>query len=230
MTVFDGPPWVCVSHSEFEGPGLFAEVAGEHGVELRGVATDRGERVPDLEEVAGVIVLGGDLSVAQIDAREHLARERDLLGGAARAGLPVMGVCLGSQLLASGLGASVEPMSNRERGMHEVTVTAAGAADPVLGPEAPGLRAFQLHDDAFSLPAGAVGLATSPGCPEQAFRFGTRAYGLQFHLDLSDPFAAFVPEEVRPTRTERAALADLGRRIVERFFAVAVAGPTPEGR
>ncbi|UGS33852.1 type 1 glutamine amidotransferase [Capillimicrobium parvum] len=212
---------MCVRHAEFEGAGVFADVAAERGIELREVKTDLGEPVPGVDDVGGVIVQGGPFSVAEAQTVGHLADEMRLLADAAHAGLPVLGICLGAQLLAGGLGADVGPAPREERGMDDVRLTEAGLADPVLGPEGPGLRIFQFHGEAFTLPPGAERLATGDGCPEQAFRIGTRAYGLQFHHELPDPFAAFIPAHVRPTPDERAALNRFGRRIADRFFAVA---------
>jgi GMP synthase (glutamine-hydrolysing) len=222
VTLWNGArPWVCVRHARFEGAGVFAEVAGEHGVDLREVKTDLGEPVPGVEDVGGVIVQGGPFSVADAQTVPHLADEMRLLADAAHAGLPVLGICLGAQLLAAGLGAQIGPAQREERGMDEVRLTEAGLADPVLGPEGPVLRIFQFHGDQFTLPEGAERIATADGCPEQAFRAGPRAYGLQFHHELPDPFAAFIPADVRPSSDERAALNRLGRRIADRFFAVA---------
>ncbi|MHB1468502.1 MAG: type 1 glutamine amidotransferase [Solirubrobacteraceae bacterium] len=214
-------------HAEFEGPGLFDTVARERGIELRTVATDLGEPVPDAHEVGAVVVLGGPFGVADAAARQHLADEQRLLADAARGGLPVMGICLGAQLLASGLGAQVRPAAEAEQGMYDVTLTAAGAEDPVLGPDAPRLRVFQFHEDAFEQPAGTTALAFSPACAQQGFRLGDRAYGLQFHIELPEDFAAYVPESFRPTRAERQRLEAVGRGIVERFFDLAAACPEP---
>jgi GMP synthase (glutamine-hydrolysing) len=221
-------PWVCVRHSPFEDAGVFAEVAREHGVALRTVATDLGEPVPDAGDVAGVIVLGGPFAVADAEARAHLADEIRLMGGAARAGLPVMGVCLGAQLLASALGAPVRPAAAPERGMRTIDLTPAGTRDPLLGPEGPVVKAFQYHEDTYELPPGAERLATSPGCPEQAFRAGPLVYGLQFHIELSEPFAEFVVAEARPAPSERTVLAGLGRRIAARFMRLATTSTVQE--
>ena len=216
-----GRPWVCIRHAEFEGPGVFATVAGERGIELRTVATDLDEPVPGVDEVGGVIVMGGPWSVSDAATRAHLADEIRLLAEATHAGLPVMAICLGAQLLASGLGARVAPAWEEERGMRDVALTDDGAADPVLGPEGPVLRAFQYHGETLELPAGAASLATSAACPQQAFRVGDVAYGLQFHIELPDPFAEFIPVGPRPTDAERRTLSELARRIVERFFTIA---------
>ncbi|HEY8581685.1 MAG TPA: hypothetical protein VIL49_02020, partial [Capillimicrobium sp.] len=100
-------------------------------------------------------------------------------------------------------------------------------ADPVLGPEGERIRTFQFHGEGFALPEGAVRLAGSEACPQQAFRVGDRAYGLQFHLELLEGFADFVPDAVRPDPAERAQLCVLARRIADRFFTVATAPRLP---
>ncbi|HEY8582574.1 MAG TPA: hypothetical protein VIL49_06490, partial [Capillimicrobium sp.] len=88
-------PWVCVSHAAFEGPGVWADTAAAHGVKLATVWTHRGDAVPHVTDVAGVIVLGGPFSATEADAVGHLRDEVRLLRDAVRAGLPTMGVCLG---------------------------------------------------------------------------------------------------------------------------------------
>jgi GMP synthase (glutamine-hydrolysing) len=222
--------WICVRHSAYEGAGMFETVAEQHGVTMRTVATDLGDDVPDAAHAAGVVVLGGPFAVADAAARRHLDDERRLLADAVSRGLPVMGVCLGAQLLASALGADVRTAPEEERGMRDVTITAEGADDPLLGPEAPTLRAFQYHGDTYTLPDGAVRLATSPACHEQAFRWGPRAYALQFHMELSAPFADYVPAPIRPTPGERTVLSDLARRIIRRFFALSATVSAVGGR
>ena len=115
-----------------------------------------------------------------------------------RAGTPFWGVCLGVQLLASSLGARVYRGSDPEVGLLPVELTAEGRADPVLGGLAHGIATLQWHGDTFDLPDGAVRLASSPAYANQAFRHG-RAYGVQFHLEVSAEMArewAEVPEYV----------------------------------
>jgi GMP synthase (glutamine-hydrolysing) len=96
----------------------------------------------------------------------------------------VLGICLGAQLLAHALGAPVRRLPRPEIGWHDVELTAHGLADPVLGALGPRAPVFQWHGCAFDVPAGAVHLARSAGCEQQAFRYGDAAYGLQFHLEV----------------------------------------------
>jgi GMP synthase (glutamine-hydrolysing) len=119
------------------------------------------------------------------DADEVLAAERTLLAGAAERDVPILGVCLGAQLLAHALGARIYPNpAGREVGVSEVLLTDDGRSDPLLAGLPDPLPVMQWHGDAFELPAGASLLATSPVCENQAFRVGRRAYGVLFHPEV----------------------------------------------
>jgi GMP synthase-like glutamine amidotransferase len=114
-----------------------------------------------------------------------LRQEHDFLQRAIAQQVPLLGICLGSQLLAKALGARVYRNPQKEIGWYTVDLTAAGCTDPLFaGIDSP-VRVFQWHGDAFELPAGATALASSPLCTHQAFRYGDRVYGLLFHLELT---------------------------------------------
>jgi GMP synthase-like glutamine amidotransferase len=115
--------------------------------------------------------------------------EKRLIADAVRSGLPFWGVCLGVQLLAASLGARVYPGSAPEVGLLPVTLTDEALADPVFAGMPRELLSLQWHGDTFDLPDGAARLAGSPAYPNQAFRFGTAAYGVQFHLEVSPGLA-----------------------------------------
>lgn len=177
------PAWALLQHVPFEGPGLIAVQARAHGLQLDHRHLYRDDAVPSLEEVTGLVVLGGPMAVGDAEAHPHLAAEIDLLAAAVAANVPVLGICLGAQLLARALGAEVLPGATSEMGLGSVTLTDAGSRDVVLGPAGPVLPVLHWHNDTFTLPAGAELLASSDQCVNQAFRVG-RAYGLQFHVEL----------------------------------------------
>lgn len=131
----------------------------------------------------GLVVLGGPMAADDVDRHPHLAFEQDAIRMAIDAGLPVLGICLGAQLIAAACGGKTLRGQAVEIGWHEVAPTASAAADPLMrhfaGPES----IFQWHADTFELPADAVHLARSVTCENQAFRIGETAYGLQFHLE-----------------------------------------------
>jgi GMP synthase-like glutamine amidotransferase len=218
--------WVAIQHVPFEGPGLIAEVAARRGLELQPCHTYRGEPLPPREEIGGLVVMGGPMGVGDTDEHPSLARERELIAETVRAGLPVLGVCLGAQLMAHSLGARVHRGAQAEIGLGTVALTEAGREDPVLG--SAGLELLPVmhwHQDTFELPDGASLLARSELYAHQAFRVGGRAYGLQFHLEVNRELAAtwrdHLPGGVTLPDSSVAQIEDIGRTALEAFFDLA---------
>lgn len=187
-------------HVDCEGPGVF----GECGARLE--SFDPAKRLPseqELSRAAGLIVLGGPMGVYQTERHPWLAREVELVGKAARAGKPVIGICLGSQILAAALGARVYPHDRKEIGWDHIALSPDAMSDPLFCDMPSPLQVFHWHGDTFDLPSRAVLLALSSVCKHQIFRFGKRAWGLQCHLEISreDPanWAAVYAEEVIQT-------------------------------
>jgi GMP synthase (glutamine-hydrolysing) len=140
-------------------------------------------RWPDLEEIGGLIVFGGEMNVDEIDRHPYLLTQRALMRRAVDAGLPVLGICLGAQMLARAVDAPVYRAPVRELGFKPVRVTDLGQRDALLGAFQSGDRVFQWHEDTFDLPAGADLLVAGDDVPIQAFRVGGNAWGVQFHLE-----------------------------------------------
>jgi GMP synthase (glutamine-hydrolysing) len=149
------------------------------------------ERDPDAQPVVdryrGLVVLGGPMNVEDQARRPHLRTELRAIEQALRQGKPVLGICLGAQLLAHVLGAPVRRHERPEIGWYDLHLTGAGQADPMLGKLAPRTPVFQWHGYTFDLPDGAVQLARTDTCEQQAFRWGDSAYGLQFHPEVDAP-------------------------------------------
>ncbi|HEY4946701.1 MAG TPA: type 1 glutamine amidotransferase [Acidimicrobiales bacterium] len=232
-----GRPWAVVQHVGHEGPGLIAGALDEAGHRFEVVRPDRGDALPDRGSIAGLVVMGGPMGVHDVDAHPWLAPERALIAEAVEDGVPVLGVCLGAQQLAAALGADVATGPSAEVGLGHVELTAAGRRDPVLGPEYGGLAQTALpcvhwHQDTFTIPDGAVHLAATRVFPHQAFRWGDRAYGIQFHVEvdraLADAWCPHLPVGVGLVGPRLAQVETVGRRLLRRFVARCGAfGPVP---
>lgn len=218
-------PWAVLQHVAWEGPGTIATEATARGLQLELFRMDRGERVPPAEDLGGVIVMGGPMSVHDTTDHPHLVHERRLLRDAVERDIPILGVCLGAQLLAAALDARVEKGPVPEVGIGEVTLTAEGRSDSVIGPDGDTLPVVHWHEETFHVPERGVLLAGSGLYKNQAFRFGRHVYAFQFHVEvdraLADAWAPMLPagtlEESRRMEVERA-----GRAILGRFFDLAL--------
>jgi GMP synthase (glutamine-hydrolysing) len=171
-------------HSPREPLGLFDPMLRRAGFRIRYVnfARDPAQR-PDVTRYNGLIVLGGPMNVDQAALYPHLTTEIEAIKVALARGIPILGICLGAQLLAAALGAVVRHNGESEIGWYRVHPTAATPGDPLCRHLDGSQHVFQWHSYTFDLPHGAVHLASTPICPNQAFRYGDRAYGLQFHLE-----------------------------------------------
>jgi GMP synthase (glutamine-hydrolysing) len=166
-------------------PGACGKLLQSSGHPFRTVLGYLDEPLPDPALVTGVIVLGGDMGVHDTARFPHLTRVMAYMARALQAGAPLLGICLGGQLLAQLAGGQVSsPSPHGEKGVCQVTLNQAGASDPLFLGVASPFTTFQLHDDSFAVPPGAVLLAGSRACPAQAFRLGGHAYGLQFHPEV----------------------------------------------
>jgi GMP synthase (glutamine-hydrolysing) len=172
----DRPTLLAIQHVPWEGPHRILDACG--ALHVRTVKPLAGQALPAHDEVAGAVVMGGPMNVDEVERFPALATEREWLAGAVERGMPVLGICLGAQLLARALGAGVRPGEREEIGYAPVVVT--DADDPVLGGLAPLAEVLHWHGDVFGLPDGATSLASSELTEHQAFRLGD-AWGALFH-------------------------------------------------
>jgi len=178
-------------HDAQEGAGLIAEVLKEQGLSFRPVRLYDGEGLPrDTSDLEGLVVMGGPMNVDDIAHFPFLLPELQLLEKVIVEKKPILGICLGAQLIAKALGSRVFPNKKREVGWHLVSLTAAGKVDPHFSKFPDPLTVLQWHGDTFDLPEGAVPLARSKDCENQAFRWGEATYALQFHLEATPSMLA----------------------------------------
>ena len=164
---------------------MIAPALARAGISHRTIDVAQGRpSLPSVKSLSGLIVMGGPMGVYEEDRYPFLKPERDYIAKVVDAGKPVLGICLGSQLIAHALGARVYPNKKKEIGWYRVHLTSEGEKDPLMkGANAPWV--FQWHGDTFDLPKGARRLASSTLCKNQAFRFGQNVYGLQYHLEVN---------------------------------------------
>ncbi len=149
-----------------------------------------GQPLPAIPQADALVVFGGEQSATDDHTHPYLPALARLMQAYAMADKPVLGICLGAQLLARAYGAENHLGTAPEFGWTDVTLTKAGRADPVLSAVTDTFPIFQWHSDTFTLPQGAVHLATSASARHQAFRIGRATYGTQFHFEANRPMVA----------------------------------------
>ena len=178
---------LVIQHVPHEGLGTFEPVFRQAGLTLRTLRAYEPKACwPSFAEVDAVVVMGGPQGVNEQAAYPYLKRELELIRQALKAEKPIVGVCLGSQLLAAVLGAKVTKNPQKEIGWYPLMREFGADGDPMWEAFGPTETVFQWHGDTFELPKGAVHLASSPLCQNQAFRYGDNAYGLQFHVEVTE--------------------------------------------
>lgn len=174
-----------VQHQPSVPPGLIADVLRKEATEAASVYAWRDDAGwPSIRDIDGLVVLGGTMNVDQLDEFPFLKRSRKLMSAALERGIPTLGVCLGSQMMARVLDAPVRRAEPRNALFSPLEITDEGRTDPFVAPFVD-VEVLQFHEDTFTVPEGAVTLATSEtsGLP-QAFRYGSNAYAIQFHFEV----------------------------------------------
>ena len=228
---------LSIVHQEDAATGVFADAVADSGAHLEEWVISNGsspEASPDSYDA--VLIFGGAMHVDQENRHAWLRDEDELLRGLAARGVPMLGVCLGAQLIAKALGARVGAMPTPQIGWFDVEQTPEAAGDPVFA-DLPGrFSSFQWHSYAFELPPNAVPLARDSVCL-QAFRAGEHVWGIQFHAEVTkesvdDWFRSSKPPDApldlpalqRETDEKISAWNEFGKRLCGRFLDFASAG------
>jgi GMP synthase (glutamine-hydrolysing) len=182
------PRLLVCQHVAYEPLGTLNPLLKSAGFRIRYVNFGRHPGAdPSLDGYQGLVVLGGPMSVNDTDRHPHLTTEQKLIEQAMNRGIPVLGICLGAQLIARTLGSRVYANDEKEIGWYDVSPTELARGDPLAAHLNEGEKLFQWHGDTFDIPGGAVHLASSSLCASQAFRYGANVYALQFHLEVDEP-------------------------------------------
>lgn len=176
---------IVFQHEPHEPASLLGDALLRHGHRLRTIRLDRGQAVPaDLDDAEAVISMGGAANVDEQNRFPWMQPEMACLRAAHEAGLPLVGICLGAQLIAAALGGKVEHMDRPEVGWAPITIGFAGTTDPIFAGVAWTHPQFHMHGcHVTTLPPDATPLASSAACRHQAFKVGLRAYAFQFHFE-----------------------------------------------
>ena len=177
---------VC-RHMPYEGLGMIADCLTAEGISYQYVDFFHpNQGPPDMDDYEGLIILGGDMNADEVGKYPFLVWERTLIKKAMLQHKPVLGICLGAQVLARALLAAVYKNPVKEIGWYPLSMTGDYRNDPLFSHFQQEETVFQWHGDTFDLPEGAVRLASSPACKNQAFRYGDNVYALQFHLEITE--------------------------------------------
>jgi len=177
---------LIIKHVDMEGPGLIEDCLKEEKIPYQILNLNTGVRFPKLDGFTHIVILGGPMNVYEEDRYPFLKNEDLFIKEAIQRGKSVLGICLGAQLIAKALGAKVFKAPLKEIGWYDVSLTEDGSKDSLFSHLPKTLSVFQWHEDTFEIPNAGKLIATSTSVPHQAFKYGENAYGLQFHLEVTE--------------------------------------------
>jgi len=176
---------LIIKHVEIEGPGLIEYCLRHEKIPYQILTLNPSVCLPKPDDFTHIVILGGPMNVYEEDHYPFLRDEDLFIKEAIQRGKFILGICLGAQLIAKALGAKVLKAPVKEIGWYDVSLTRIGSIDPLFSHLPKTFSVFQWHEDTFEIPHSATLITTSSLVPYQAFRYGDNAYGLQFHLEVT---------------------------------------------
>jgi len=211
-------------------PGLLTECLHADEVPYRLVRLDQGETLPLPSEFSTLVVLGGRMGARDVAEFPFIGALRRYLLEAADVGAAILGICLGGQILADVLGGELKPRHRGEKGLKTLTLTPLGCSDPLFHNLPYQFVSYQWHSDSFDIPESGVLLARTSACPNQAFRYDEKIYGVQFHPEVTEDIvrewsegqSGYVGDFVDAEEAYR----EFGEILFRNFFRIAGVAPT----
>jgi GMP synthase-like glutamine amidotransferase len=212
---------LIIKHTFSEGPGILEDIFRARKIQTKIIEFENGDKLPSkLGGIDAVVSLGGPMNVYQEQEYPFLKREDDFLKKAFDKSVPVLGICLGAQLMAKALGAKVTKAAKTEIGWYDLMLNDKALADPLFKGIDKTLTVFQWHGDKFELPQNADLFCENTVCP-QLFRFGNNSYGFQFHFEVTPEMIAdwtAVQNTPAMDASERAHISSQTRALYGRFL------------
>ncbi len=175
-----------LQHVPYESPGWILSWLGGHNVPFRTINLYQNDPLPDMEEVSGLVIMGGSMNVYEEKTYPWLAAEKMFIHQFIKSGKPVLGICLGAQLIAASLGARVKRNPALEIGWYPVEILDDRQPEKLKGIFPSYFQTFHWHGDTFEVPLGAVLFASSEGCSNQGFVMGEHVLAIQFHPEITE--------------------------------------------
>ncbi len=177
---------LLIKHIDIEGPGLIEYCLEQEKISYQILELKPSVHLPKLDHFTHIVLLGGSMNVYEEDRYPFLKDEDLFIKEAIQRGKAILGICLGAQLIAKALGAKVFKSPVKEIGWYDVSLTDEGSKDPFFSYLPKTFPVFQWHEDTFEIPKVGKLIVTSNFVPHQAFRYGEKVYGLQFHLEVTE--------------------------------------------
>lgn len=175
-----------IKHIDIEGPGTMLEYINTKAIQYKIIDLSLGDNLPSHpNEYEAIVILGGPMNVFEEDKHNYLKDEDIFIKEALKERVPMLGLCLGAQLIAKATGAKVKKSPGKEIGWFKVSLTNDGLKDSIFNGLEKEIEVFQWHGDTFEIPDNGLHLASSSACDNQAFKYNSNVYGFQFHLEVT---------------------------------------------